>query len=62
LTLSLSYLFFVISLGLPLFVPFVGPMVFLILDDLLDPFLAFGLLTVLQCVLDSKFKLYAFYC
>jgi hypothetical protein len=35
---------------------------FLLLDDLLEPFLAFGLLVVLHCVLDSKFKLCAFYC
>jgi hypothetical protein len=35
---------------------------FLLLNDLLEPFLAFGLLAVLHCVLDLKFKLCAFCC
>jgi O-antigen ligase len=33
---------------------------FLLLDDLFELFLTFGLLVVLSGVLDSKFKLYAF--
>jgi hypothetical protein len=33
---------------------------FLLLDDLLELFLTFGLLVVLHCVLDSRFKFYAF--
>jgi hypothetical protein len=60
---SFSKLFFAILLGLPLCVPFVGLAVFfLLLDDILEPFLAFGLLAVLHCVWDSKFKLCAFCC
>jgi hypothetical protein len=43
-------------------VTFVGFMVFLLLDDLLELFLAFGFLVVLHWVLDSNFKLCAFYC
>jgi hypothetical protein len=35
---------------------------FLLLDDLLDLFLVFGLLVVLYGVLDSNFKLCAFCC
>jgi hypothetical protein len=36
--------------------------VFLLLDDLLELLLPFGLLVVLHGVLDSSFKLYAFCC
>jgi hypothetical protein len=33
---------------------------FLLLDDLLEPFLTFGLLAVLHGILNSNFKLYVF--
>jgi hypothetical protein len=48
------------SLILPLFVPFVDFAVFPLLDGPLELFLAFGLLAVFHCVLDSKFKFCAF--
>jgi hypothetical protein len=57
---ELFKLFFAILLGLPLFVPFVGFTVFLLLNDHLELFLAFGFLAMLYGVLDSNFKLCAF--
>jgi hypothetical protein len=59
--LSFSYLFFVTLLGLSLFSYLLLVLrLFLLLDDCLKLFWAFGLLIVLHGILDSKFKLCAF--
>jgi hypothetical protein len=55
LSFSLSFLFFCHVSYYLLVLRF-----FLLLDDLLELFLAFGLLVVLHVVLNSKFKLCAF--
>jgi hypothetical protein len=54
--LSFSYLL----ASFAAFCALLGLRLFLLLDDLLEFFLAFGLLTVLHGVLDSKFKLCVF--
>jgi hypothetical protein len=59
--LSIEFeLFFSFFLGLPLFMPFVGFVVFLLLDDLIELFFSFWSSSCASCVLVLKFKLCAF--